>query len=36
MALPERPAIMMAVISTPSSRRISTPTRSTTKMLAPK
>ena len=36
MALPERPAIMIAVISTPSSRSTRMPTRSTTKMSAPK
>ena len=34
-ALPERPAMMMAVSSTPSSRSTETVTRSTTKMLAP-
>ena len=36
IALPERPAIMIAVISTPSSRSTRMPTRSTTKMSAPK
>ena len=36
VALPERPAIMIAVISTPSSRSTRMPTRSTTKMSAPK
>ncbi|MNW05462.1 hypothetical protein D3C71_2017120 [compost metagenome] len=36
IALPERPAIMMAVSSTPISRSCRMPTRSTTKTSAPK
>ena len=36
MALPERPAIMMAVNSTPISRKTRMPTRSTVKISAPK
>ena len=36
IALPERPAIMIAVSSTPISRSTRMPTRSTTKMSAPK
>ena len=36
IALPERPAIMMAVSKTPISRNCRMPTRSTTKISAPK